>query len=229
VSLILTFPQYMKTQGFTLKVSCSCVILAILFLYLISGCDRPTLTGVESDRIDTSQDTIQKSYQSEEPITKEFKNGLFVIIPLVEYEISGVVVGKETYASNWDGEVSPFDLALAWGKLAEPENNRYITYRQSHRWYHYQCKKGSPVDPSYIISHSSNNHIIPSNENIYRAIKTIKRKDRVVLKGFLVNLRGTVKDQTVARNTSLSRTDTGSGSCEILYVSYVRIDTRVYE
>ncbi len=212
-----------------MRFSCPSLILIIAFVFFLSGCDRPTLTGVDLDKIDTSQDPIQKSCSSEEPIIKECKSGRFTMTPLAEYEISGVVVSRESYSSEWDGEISPMDLAIVWGKLAEPQNRRNITYGQGNRWYHYRWKDGSPVNPSYIVSHSSNNHIIPANINIYRAIKTIKRKDRVVLKGFLVNLRGTAKGQTVARNTSLSRTDTGSGSCEILYVSYVRIETKVYE
>jgi hypothetical protein len=184
---------------------------------------------VDLDKIDTSQDPIQISCPSDEPIIKEFKSGQFTMVPLAQYKISGLVVNTETYSSDWDGEISPMDLAIVWGKLADPENGRYVTYSQGSRWYHYQWKEGSPVDNSYILSHSSNNHIIPANENICRAIRTIRRKDRVVLKGFLVNLKGTSKGQTVAWNTSLSRTDTGNGSCELFYVSHVRIETKVYE
>ena len=212
-----------------MRFACSSLILIIAFVFFLSGCDRPTLTGVDLDKIDTSQDPIQKSCPSDEPIIKEFKSGRFTMIPLAEYKLSGVVVSEETYSSGWDGEISPMDLAIVWGKLAEPEKGGYVTYSQGSRWYHYQWKDGSLVDNSYIISHSSNNHIIPANENICRAIRTIKRKDRVVLKGFLVNLKGTSKGQTVAWNTSLSRTDTGNGSCELFYVSYVRIETKVYE
>jgi len=212
-----------------MRFSCSSLILMMVFVLFLSGCDRPTQTGVDLDKIDTSQDPIQKSCTTVEPIVKECKSGRFTMIPLAEYEISGMVVSKETYSSDWDGEISPVDLAIVWGKLAEPLTGRYIKYSQGSRWYHYRWKERAPVDPSYIISHSSNNHIIPANINIYRAIKTIKRKDRIVLKGLLVNLRGTVKGQMVAQDTSLSRTDTGSGSCEIFYVSHVRIDTKVYE
>ena len=85
------------------------------------------------------------------------------------------------------------------------------------------------MDPSYIITHSANNHIIPATENVQRALKIIKKRDRVVLEGYLVNLKGTYKGREVRWNTSLSRTDTGNGSCELFYVSKVRIDTRVYE
>jgi len=212
-----------------MRFSRASIILTVAFVLFLSGCERPTPTGVDFDKIDTSQDPIQKPCAPDEPIIKEFKSGRFTIVPLAEYDISGVVVGTETYSSGWDGQVSPVDLAIVWGKLTEPEIGRYITYSQGSRWYHYQWREGCPVDNFYIISHSSNNHIIPANENICRAVRAIRRKDRVVLKGFLVNLRGTAHGQTVTWNTSLSRTDTGNGSCELIYVSYVRIETKVYE
>jgi len=204
-------------------------VLIILFLSFLSGCDRPRMTGVEPDEIDTSQDPIQMPFKADEQITREVKKGYLMITPIAEYKISGVVVGKGTYSSDWAGEISPLDLAIAWGKLAEPGSNRYITYTQGYRWYFYQCKAQSPFDYSYVTSHSSNNHIIPANENIRRAVKAVRRKDKVVLEGFLVNLKGTYKERPVIWNTSLSRTDTGSGSCELFYVSKVRIDTKVYE
>lgn len=205
------------------------LILTILFFCLLTGCDRPKMTGVEPDEIDTSQDPIQTPYKSDEPIIKEIKNGQITIMPVAEYKISGVVVGKGTYSSDWDGEISPVDLAIAWGKLAEPEYGRYVTYSKGYRWYFYQYKPGSPFDNSYIVSHSSNNHIMPASENVRRAVKAVGKKDKVVLEGFLVNLKGTYKGQPVSWNTSLSRTDTGNGSCELFYVSKVRIDTKVYE
>jgi hypothetical protein len=204
-------------------------ILIILFLSFLSGCDRPRITGVEPDEMDTSQDPIQMPFKADEPMTVKVKNGYFMITPVAEYKISGVVVGKATYSSDWAGEISPVDLAIVWGKLADPGANRYITYTQGYRWYFYQCKSEGPFDHSYVISHSSNNHIIPANENIRRAVKTVKKKHQVVLEGFLVNLKGTYKEQPVTWNTSLSRTDAGSGSCELFYVSKVRIDTKVYE
>jgi hypothetical protein len=204
-------------------------ILIILFLCFLFGCNRPKLTGVESDEIDISQDPIQASYKPDEPIIKIIKNVHFTITPVAEYKISGMVVGKETYSSGWDGEISPVDLAIVWGKLATSEYDQYITYSQSNRWYFYQYKPGSPFDNSFVISHSANNHIIPANENIHEAVKTIGEKDIVVLEGVLVNIKGTYKGQPVTWNTSLSRKDTGNGSCELFYVSKVRIDTKVYE
>ena len=220
----------LQGDGWTVgKKPFSLLISTILFLGLLTGCDRPEITGVEFEKIDTSQDPIQTPYKSDGPITRDMKNGRFTITPVAEYKISGVVVDKETYSSDWAGKISPMDLTIAWGKLAEREYGRYVSYSHGNRWYFYQYKPGSPVNPSYIISHSSNNHIIPASENIRRAIKTIKRKEKVILEGYLVNLKGIYNGQTIAWNTSLLRTDTGSGSCELFYVSKVRIETRIYE
>ena len=205
------------------------LIFLVILLFLLSGCDKPTLTGVESDEIDTSQYPIQTSYKPDEPMIREIKNGQLSIIPVAGYQISGVVVSKEFYSNDWESKISPMDLTIVWGKLAEPDFDRYITYSQRNRWYFYTYKSGSPFDNSFVVSHSGNNHIIPADENINEAIKTIKEKDKVVLVGFLVNLKGTYKGQTVTWNTSLTRTDTGNGSCELFYVSKVRIDTKVYE
>ena len=205
------------------------LIFLILLLLFLSGCDRPRLTGVEFEEIDTSKDPLQIPRASLEPIIKEFKNGRFTITPVAAYKLSGMVVGKKSYSDDWDGKISPVDLAVVWGKLVEPEQGRYITFSQSSRWYHYKWKAGSPVDASFVLTHSGNNHIIPDNENIRRATKTIKKKDKVILEGFLVNLKGTYKGRTVIWNTSLLRNDTGNGSCELFYVSKVRINTKIYE
>ena len=205
------------------------VFLSVLLLFVLSGCSRPTPTGADLDKIDTSQDPIQTPSTSNDPIIIEIKDGQFTLTPLAEYKLCGLVVSRETYSYGWAGEISPIDLAIIWGKLAEHEYDQYMSYSQSSRWYYYKYKPGTPFDNSYIISHSSNNHMIPANENVRRAVKMIKEKDEVVLEGFLVSLKGTYKGETVTWNSSLSRTDTGDGSCELFYVSKVRIDTMVYE
>lgn len=202
--------------------------LILLFLFLL-GCERPTITGVESEGIDTSQDPVQSSLSSSEPILKEIKNGSFILTPIAEYRLAGMVVSKESYSNGWESMISPYDLAIVWGKLTEPQYEQFISYSQRNRWYFYRYKKDFPLGEAYIISHSSNNHIIPESENIRRAIKTIKKKDRVILEGFLVNVKGTYKGQTIYWITSLSRTDTGNGSCEIIYLSKIRINENLYE
>lgn len=208
----------------------SSLILSILLICFLTGCNnKPQVTGEEFDEIDVSQEPEQIASSSNDPIIKNVKDGKFTITPVAKYKIAGVVVSKKSYNDGWRSELAPFDLALAWGKLAEPEYSKYITYSQSDRWYFYEYGAGSPFDNNFVISHSSNNHIIPSNENILRAIKIIKKEQKIILEGFLVNLKGRYRDGNFWWNSSLIRTDTGDGSCELIYVKKVRIGNYVYE
>jgi hypothetical protein len=202
----------------------------ILLLYLlITGCNRPHATGIEFDEIDTSQEPLQTTVPPQEPIVVEWKKAELKITPVAVYKIAALVVGTESYSYGWNATISPVDLALAWGKLADPESRRYVSYSVSNRWVSFKMKEGCPFDTAYVISHASNNHIIPSNRNIWYALKTIREKKKVVLEGFLVNVSGTYDGKTVWWNTSLSRTDSGNGSCELLYVTKARIENKVYE
>jgi hypothetical protein len=206
-----------------------CLFLSILLLSLINGCDRPQVTGEEFDEIDVSQEPMQIQYTSNEPIIKKNEDSEFTITPVAEYKVSAVMVSRKRYHDGWHAEVAPVDLALVWGKLAETEYDKYITYSQSDRWYFYEYKAGCPFNNFSVIPHSANNHIIPADENIYKAIKTIKKKQKVLLEGFLVNVKGRYKGENFLWNSSLKRTDSGNGSCELFYVKKVRIGTKVYE
>jgi hypothetical protein len=205
-------------------------LFLIFFLcLLISGCNRPQITGVEFDEIDTSREPLQITVTSQEPIILEGKNTELKITPVATYKIAALVVGTESYSYGWSAKISPVDLALAWGKLAEPELKKYISYSLSNRWVSFKLKEGSPCDVAYVICHASNNHIIPATRNVWYAVKTIREKKKVVLEGFLVSVSGTCGGKTVWWNTSLSRIDSGDGSCELFYVTKARIGNRVYE
>jgi len=205
-------------------------LFLILLLYLlISGCNRPQTTGVEFDEIDTSQEPLQIAVPSQEPIILEGKETELKITPVAIYKIAALVVGTESYSYGWSAKISPVDLALAWGRLADAESRKYVSYSLSNRWLSFKMKERSPFDVAYVISHAGNNHIIPATRNVWYAVKTIQEKKKVVLEGFLVSVSGTYGGKTVWWNTSLSRIDSGDGSCELFYVTKARIGNRVYE
>jgi hypothetical protein len=206
------------------------LILSILFLLCDVSCDKPQVTGEESGEIDVSQEPVQIKFTSKEPtVLKIAGDSEFTIYPVAEYKIAAVVVSKKRYHDGWRADVAPVDLAIVWGKLAEPEYDKYISYSQHDRWYFYEFEAGNPFNSSFVVSHSANNHIIPSDGNILKAIKTIEKKEKVLLEGSLVNVKGYNKGEKFWWNSSLKRTDTGDGSCEVFYVKRVRMGTKVYE
>jgi len=196
---------------------------------LLCGCSKPEPTEVEHGEIDASQDPIQTSTDQKDIIVLEIEDGIFELTPMAAYKASVMVMSKETYSYGWMGKVVPIDLALAWGKLIEPEYDKHIDYSQGDRYYFFEYDSESPLNAGYIGKHSANHHIIPATENILKALKSIKKKQKVVLEGFLVYLRGTYKGEEVFWNSSLKRDDHGDNACELFFVDRVRIGNYVYE
>lgn len=213
--------------GRTMKAIVRALLIFVL-VTLLWSCDKPTVIGYENEPIPTQSDPIQEPLSEKLTFSVERKEGSFTIQAQIRYQISARVKGSKSYARGWESSLSPVDLALAWGSLADRNFDRYISYSQRGRWYYYRYSADTPVDSTYITNHSCNNHLIPSTENIRRAVKTIKTNDLVEIEGYLVDVRGKVGDRDVWWNTSTSRTDSGARSCEIIYVEKIRINDKVY-
>ncbi len=155
----------------------------------------------------------------------------------MNYEISAVVESSKWYSELLGFEddriyakIAPVDLCLAWRKLAEPENERNMTFVQGKRNCQSWGNASIPVTDSYFRSHISNNHIIPATQNIINAIRSLKKRDKIVLKGYLVNvLLERYGNNYTFLKTSVMRGDWGLEGCEVIYVTYVRIGNKIYE
>ena len=141
------------------------------------------------------------------------------------YVINALVVSSHDYkGKQLANKLSPKDVALAWGKVAEYNNSIDFHWRQSGRWYYWQTYDS--LDPvggvDGVNSHSSNNHLIPANKSVKAAIKKIKTGDLIRLTGYLVDINARKQDgSTFWWYSSTTRKDTGAGSCEVMYVTDV--------
>ena len=140
-----------------------------------------------------------------------------------------MVLSKKFYRSGLQALISPVDLVLAWGKVADAAQYKQITITQSGRWFFYRPGPGSTIADSYIGNHAANNHIVPANANVLRAIKAIHKGLAVSLKGYLVDACWRRDGNDFTWRTSLTRTDSGNGACEVFYVHKVRIGDCVYQ
>ena len=112
---------------------------------------------------------------------------------------------------------SPIDYAVSWGLFAQPEIARHITVNQYNRYLNWKMDR-VPVPIEQAKQMVSNMHIIPSNPQIAKAIKQVKRGDLVRLQGELVEVR----DKDLIWKSSLTPTDTGDGACEVFRVSSIK-------
>lgn len=200
----------------------------------LSGLNQNTNSTTEDENskvqpIDLSLDPVQEDLMEADMITLQGSKGEIYLSPMAKYSISAKVMSATNYSSDWQSEFEPTDLALAWDQLTDPELGKGVTYSQSGRWYYYHYDETFKGDGYYIGDHSSNNHIIPANDNIKKAVQNIQVGQNVKIDGYLVNVRYVVAGGEYTQTSSMSRADTGDGACEIIYVKKIQIDDKVYQ
>ncbi|MFA6939956.1 MAG: hypothetical protein WCQ54_03100 [Clostridiaceae bacterium] len=204
------------------------LIIALIILIIFSGYSfiNNRVSGIKTTPYDTSelQEPIQNNLDGNDKIY--INNNKVTLVKRAEYKIYAVVASKKSYGKFSDGDIAPLDLALAWGKLTDQSYLKDISFFQSSRWYYYRYDGKRDIDISYISSHSANNHIIPKNKNILNILNKIKVKDKVILEGYLVDI---YKGSNFQWKTSLNRSDTGSGACEVFYIEKVIYKNKMYE
>ena len=73
-----------------------------------------------------------------------------------------------------------------------------------------------------VARQCSNNHLIPADTRVKKAIKKIKKGDHIRITGYLVYIDGKKSDGTTFFwNSSTTRDDDGDGACEVIYVTDV--------
>ncbi|HEY8931710.1 MAG TPA: hypothetical protein VIM44_00185 [Rariglobus sp.] len=156
--------------------------------------------------------------QTAAPLPPPFKHGDYTITPLARYSIKAVVLARERYRYDLAAPLAPVDLALGWGPMSTAVVINDLKITQSGRWYEYAWSGEPPLDPGQIAEHSANTHCLPATPEIRRQLLAIKRHDVVTLEGELVEVTG---PDGYRWRSSLSRTDTGGGACEILWITAI--------
>ena len=95
---------------------------------------------------------------------------------------------------------------------------RSFEITQGARFYSWRPKQELVIPRQVVIEHSANTHVIPADAAVRHQLKRLRVGQVVHLSGFLVNA---VRDDGSFINTSLTRSDTGPGACEVVLVQQV--------
>jgi hypothetical protein len=159
-------------------------------------------------------DPLQTEPESREPWT--FRGHR--LTPLARFELRARVLSVERYRFDRPAELSPVDFALGWGPMSDSRILEAFTIRQSDRWYFWSSGH-MPISAGEVVNHSANMHMIPANAAVERSLLAVKPGQLVELRGQLIRADGKEGWHWVS---SLSRSDTGDGSCEVVWVEFLR-------
>jgi hypothetical protein len=203
------------------------LVAATLTIVLVFSCG-PSPSGRDGSPINFLEPPAMK--QQEPGIVKVSKDGYDIAIAQkAAYRVRGVVVGRENYNSGWNSLISPADVALCWGKLAENGTYKRLKWSQGNRWYFWRAGEEFGYNNDFVAGHSSNNHLIPATPNLTKAVKSLKDGDTVEMTGHLVDVAATKKSVNYFWNSSTSTADRGDGSCEIIYLTRLKVHGKIYQ
>ena len=140
----------------------------------------------------------------------------YTLTPRARFRLTARVLAGERYRFALASDLMPRDLALGWGVMSDSSVIEQLTISQSDRFYFWKSRSASlPAPVEQIIASSANMHLIAANAGVAHAI------DRARV-GQVIELEGMLVDVAMAKGgelrTSLTRTDSGAGACEIVYV-----------
>lgn len=133
---------------------------------------------------------------------------------LADFSLQARVLSRKDYTDR-QSAISPMDLALGWGVMSDQSVLDRLSISQSGRWYRYRWSDKPPASPGDIIRSSANMHIIPGSPEVASHLAGAKAGGWVDLRGRLVRVDGPGQWRWVS---SLSRSDTGNGACELFWV-----------
>jgi len=144
--------------------------------------------------------------------------GEFRLRPRAEFDATVRVLGREDYSLGELASLVPTDFAVGWGPMSDSAVLKQIEISQGNRFYYWRTESW-PLSRSEIETHSANWHVIAGSESVRKTLRALRPGSLVEFRGQLVDIEG--KESRMP--TSLSRSDTGAGACEILLASTARI------
>ena len=135
--------------------------------------------------------------------------------PRASYHLRARLLSRESYHLGREAELSPLDFALGWGVMSDNRVLDALEISQSGRYFWVRWGEAAPASESEMLRHSANTHLIPADDSVRRALARMRPGQVVALDGWLVDVAAQDGWQW---QSSLTRSDTGAGACELMWV-----------
>ena len=165
----------------------------------------------------------RQSATRETSFTTRANDQQYVIQPLYDYELEGVVVSLHdaddfldiTHHRRWQDYINLRDLCVIWGDNVK--SGVYLDMGfENGTWTCWFSWPNREVASRFDGEQLSNNHLLIDDDAVKQALMQAEPGDHVSLRGMLVEYKNPANG--FHRGTSVTRTDTGNGACETIYV-----------
>ena len=156
--------------------------------------------------------------QHEVDSASTIERGDFQLRPRAEFSATVRVLHREDYSFGPLAKLVPTDFAVGWGRMSDSAVLADIEVSQANRFYFWRTETW-PIPREEIEEHSANWHLIAANPRVGEVLGHLRAGNVVELSGRLVDIEG----REGGMRTSMTRSDTGAGACEILLAESARV------
>jgi hypothetical protein len=148
----------------------------------------------------------------------------YLIEPEYAYDLTGMIVSYRHHEGNSrmhlqaNDHLNMLDVCVVWGDNAMADLHKIDFWNGI-----FTCNvftRDQDAWDSFDMNQLSNNHLISDDEYIRDQVRNIQIGDQIRVRGFLASYSNAGGGR---RGTSTTRTDTGAGACETVYVEHFRI------
>lgn len=145
--------------------------------------------------------------------------------PLYEYELTGLVVSFRRFKpgiglhARWNDYINIADVCVVWGTNVDGLDLNRFKFWNGEFTCNYSTRDAAAwgrFEPDQL----SNNHLLTNDARLKKVIGKLRVGDQIHLRGRLAEYG---QPGGPVRGTSTTRTDTGNGACETIYLSEFRI------
>lgn len=149
----------------------------------------------------------------------QISTGEYLLQPRARYDIEARVLSIERYRTDSGASLSPIDFAVGWGPMSDTATLEHFRVTQGARFYTIYPDEQA-IDIPTALRSSANMHLIPASNAVRETLFATRPGNIVKLSGYLVNAS---RSDGYRWNSSLTRNDSGSGACELMYVQSAQV------
>ncbi len=181
-----------------------------------------------------ADDLVLRSEVEREPVQRRTRMATFdteqggvryQVRPQYDYELYGLVVSKRVHDGQfglhrlWNDNLNIADLCVVWGSNARALDLNEFSF-SSGQFTCYFFTRSRAAWAAFAPARMSDNHLLVDKDWLRYDIDNVEIGDQVRLMGVLAEY---AIGATFRRGTSTTRTDTGDGACETIYVQSLQL------
>ncbi len=197
----------------------SSTVIATSFVWLlVSFWHRNELPRNVDYRPEVLSEPVQKQTRKK-PFDAIYNGVSYLIQPQYDYELYGMIVSYRHHDGNSrmhllaNDHLNMLDVCVIWGDNTANDRLHKIDFWNGIFTCNVKTRDRAAWD-SFDMNQLSNNHLISDDEYIRDRVSDVRVGDQIRVRGWLASYTGPVG----TRGTSTTRTDTGDGACETIYV-----------